>query len=97
MKYFVSVKKEVEVDECGACGGIWLDYGELGQIRNQFLTEEERKKAAQAYFSEFFDEKLAKMRAESEAQLQRAKKFARMFRFICPTYYIPGKQEWGAF
>lgn len=96
-KHFVSVKHEIEVDECPTCGGIWLDCGELGQIRNQYTTEEERSKAAHAYFSELFDDKLAAMRAESEAKLQKAKKFARVFRFICPTYYIPGKQEWGAF
>lgn len=97
MKHFVSVKKEVEVDECGACAGIWLDYGELGKIRNQYATEEERKNAAQAYFSTLFDDHLAAMRAEGEEKLNKAKKIAKMFRFICPSYYIPGKQEWGAF
>jgi len=24
-------------------------------------------------------------------------KISNMFRFICPSYYIPGKQDWGAF
>ena len=97
LKHFMSVKKEVEVDECPTCGGVWLDYGELGQIRKQYATEEERKQAAQAYFSELFDDKLTAMCAENEAKLEKAKKFARMFRFICPSYYIPGKQVWGAF
>ena len=26
-------KSEVEIDECGGCGGIWLDAGELAKIR----------------------------------------------------------------
>ena len=96
-KHFVSVKREVEVDECPACGGVWVDSGELGQIHNQFVTEEERKKAAQTYFSELFSDKLTKMRAEGEEKSKKAKKIAQIFRFICPSYYLPGKQDGGAF
>ena len=97
MKHFMSVKKEVEVDECPACGGFWLDTGELGQIRSQFENEADRQRAADEYFEEVFGDDLAKMRAESEEKLKRARNIAKMFRFICPSYYIPGKQEWGAF
>lgn len=28
MKHFFSVKKEVELNECESCAGIWLDTGE---------------------------------------------------------------------
>ena len=94
MRHFVSVKRQVEVDECPACAGIWLDHGELGSIRTQYASEEERKKAAGAYFDEVFGEKLAEMREEN---LQKSQRNARLFRFICPSYYIPGKQRWGAF
>jgi len=94
MRHFVSVKRQVEVDECPACGGIWLDHGELGSIRTQYASEEERKKAAGAYFDEVFGEKLAEMREEN---LQISQRIARLFRVICPSYYIPGKQRWGAF
>ena len=97
MRHFFSVKKEVEVDECPGCGGFWLDIGELGKIRGLFNTEEERHKAADEYFSEVFGDKLTAMRAEDEAKLNKARRIANMFRFICPTYYIPGKQDWGAF
>lgn len=97
MRHFFSVKKEVEVDECPGCGGFWLDAGELGKIRGLFNTEEERHKAADEYFSEVFGDKLTAMRAEDEAKPNKAHKIANMFRFICPTYYIPGKQDWGAF
>ena len=97
MKHFMSLKREVEVDECPACGGFWLDAGELGRIRGQFETEADRKRAADEYFSEVFGEELAKMRAEDDRKLRRARRIAKMFRFICPSYYIPGKQEWGAF
>jgi len=97
MRHFYSVKMQVEVDECPACGGFWLDVGELAMVRKEFRTEEERRKAAEEYFSEIFDKELAEMRAKSAEQAERVRKIARMFRFICPSYYIPGKQAWGAF
>ena len=97
MRHFFSVKKEVEVDECPGCGGFWLDAGELRKIRSLFNTEEERHEAADDYFSEVFGDKLAAMRAEDEAKLAKARRVSNMFRFICPSYYIPGKQAGGAF
>lgn len=97
MRHFHSVKKEVVVDECPRCGGFWLDFGELGQIRRQYDSEDERQKAAKEYFKEIFGEKLKKMKEESEEKNEKAKKIARMFRFVCPSYYISGKQDWGAF
>jgi len=97
MKHFMSVKREVELDECPACGGFWLDAGELGQIRRQFETEADRKGAAEKYFADVFGDKLERMRKESGEKLQRARKIANVFRFIVPSYYIPGDQGWGAF
>jgi Zn-finger nucleic acid-binding protein len=97
MRHFFSVKKEVEVDECPNCAGFWLDAGELGRIRSQFDLEADRKKAAESYFEAIFGGELSKMQAEGEEKLRKARKIARMFRFICPSYYIPGKQDWGAF
>jgi hypothetical protein len=97
LRHFFSVKREVEVDECAGCGGFWLDAGELKKIRRQFATEKERKNAAGAYFDEIFGEKLRAMQAQSQEKLEKSKKVARLFRFICPSNYIPGKQKWGAF
>ena len=97
MRHFFSVKKEVVVDECPGCAGFWLDAGELGKIRTLFKTEEERHKAADEYFQEVFGDKIAAAQAEDDAKLQKARKIANMFRFICPSYYIPGDQSWGAF
>ncbi len=94
---FYSVKRQVQVDQCPKCGGIWLDVGELATIRTQYASEGERKQAAEAYFDEIFGEKLVAMEAESEEKAEKAHRFARIFRFICPSYYIPGKQRWGAF
>lgn len=97
MRHYTSVKRRVTIDECPECGGIWLDAGELGSIRSEFASEEERHKAATAYFSELFDGPLSVERANTSAKRARAQQFARLFRFICPSDYLPGKQSWGAF
>lgn len=34
---FFSPEKRVQVDECGGCGGIWLDAGELERIRHESM------------------------------------------------------------
>jgi len=97
MRHFFSVKKEVEVDECPSCAGFWLDAGELRRIRSLFENEHQKHQAAQEYFAELFGDKLAAMKAESQEKLAKARKISNMFRFICPSHYIPGKQSWGAF
>ena len=75
----------------------WLDVGELATIRTEFATEEERDQAAAQYFSELFDSELIAAHSETLEDLESAQRIAYIFRFICPSYYIPGKQEWGAF
>ncbi len=82
------------VDVCkNGCGGILLDAGELRKIRDQFETEADRKQAANEYFDADFGDDRAKLRAEDAQTLKRARHIANMFNYICPSYYIPGKQE----
>lgn len=97
LRHFMSVKKEIEVDECGKCGGIWLDGGELRQIRDQFKTEDDRKAAFNQYFDKAFSSELEEQQAKSAEGLEKSRKFSRAFRFICPSYYIPGKQAGGSY
>jgi Zn-finger nucleic acid-binding protein len=97
MRHFYSPRREIEVDECPKCGGCWLDAGELATLRQQYDSEAERRQAADRYFSELFGEKLREMEERSEGQLAKARRIARIFRLLCPSYYVPGKQQWGAF
>jgi Zn-finger nucleic acid-binding protein len=97
MRHFVSVKMEVVVDECPACGGHWVDFGELAKIRGQFSSEADREAAAHAYFDEVSGWKRQQMQSASQEKTAKARRIAGMFKFICPSYYIPGKQKWGAF
>jgi len=82
MRRYFSVKKQIEIDECAQCGGIWLDADELARIRGEFTTEAERVEAAQAHFSAEFDDQLDAARGESQAKLQKATRFAHMFNWI---------------
>ena len=97
MRNFFSTKRQIEVDTCPQCAGVWLDARELASIRTQFDSEEARKEAAGEMFRELFGSQLAQMKRESEEKAAQARRFARVFRFICPSYYIPGDQEWGAY
>lgn len=97
MRHFWSVKRGVTIDECPECGGIFLDAGELARIRSEFATEGARHAAADAYFKEVVDPLLDTERAASAEELARAQKFASTFRFICPSWYVPGKQAGAAF
>jgi len=97
MRHFFSPKKQVTVDECPKCEGYWLDAGELHTIRHEYASEAERKKAAEKYFNVVFGKELAAMRTKSEKHYSTARKIAHLFRMICPSYYLPGKQDGGAF
>ncbi|HET7876040.1 MAG TPA: zf-TFIIB domain-containing protein [Methylomirabilota bacterium] len=96
-RHFWSVKRQVAVDECPQCGGYWLDGGELLAIRSEYATEKDRVRAAEEYFEDVFGPEFRAQARQSEEALRRARRVAHMFRFICPSYYIPGKQDWGAF
>jgi uncharacterized protein len=78
-RFFFTIRREVEVDECPKCGGMWLDSGELAHIRSQFNSEEERRTAALQHFDELFGEELAQMRAESQAKRESAERIGRLF------------------
>ncbi|MFV8816522.1 zf-TFIIB domain-containing protein [Haliea sp. E17] len=97
MRNFFSVKKEVEIDTCANCAGVWLDMGELNHIRKQYASEEERKADAAAAFDEMFGPELERLKLEREHKLENARRIANMLKFICPSYYLPGNQDGGAF
>lgn len=42
VKNYSSIKKQIQVDECYACGGKFLDNNELERIRSEYKNEAER-------------------------------------------------------
>ena len=97
MRHFWSVKRAVTIDECPECGGIFLDAGELASVRSEFVSESDRHAAADAYFADVVDPLFNEERAKSAEELAKAQAFARTFRFLCPSEYIPGQQAGAAF
>lgn len=96
-RYYSSVKRQVAVDECPNCAGVWLDDGELAAIRAEFATQSEREASNAAYMEGVMAETTAQATKEREALKERTDRFSRMFRFLYPSYYLPGKQDWGTF
>jgi hypothetical protein len=82
MRHFFSPKRQVEVDECPGCGGVWLDAGELGRIRGMYKTEQERRRAAEEYFEEVLGVEFAEMKVRGEPQPPG--RIAEVFRFLSP-------------
>ncbi|MBN2102638.1 zf-TFIIB domain-containing protein [bacterium] len=97
MRHFFSTQMAVAVDECPKCGGFWLDAGELKQIREQFASEEDREKAAEAFIEKKFGAQLDKRKKALQQKSEKIDKAARAFKFLYPSAWIPGKQEWGTF
>ena len=95
-RHVFGATRGVTVDDCPECGGHWLDPGELATIRAEYASEADKEKEVQEYFSDLFDPRLAAEHAKSAEEPARARKFAHALRFICPSYFVPGKQEWGA-
>lgn len=80
-KHFFNIKREVEVDECHNCAGLWLDYGELSHIRKQYNTEEERNKAISEYLDEIIAKEFQSIHGKNEENLKKARRIANIFRF----------------
>ncbi len=81
--------KEINVDECYACGGFFLDSGELREIRDNFMSEQECK--------QYCDKLLggnpicAKGTQDALKDKQRAEALVSYTKFIRLSYYATGK------
>ncbi len=83
--------KQVNVDECYQCGGFFLDSGELGVIKESFMSEEERDLYIQSLLSETpefqgNEEQIAKLKAKKEAAYNMTKHFTL-------SYYMNRKKK----
>ena len=97
MRHFFSTLMAVAVDECPKCGGYWLDAGELKQIREQFDSEADREKSAHEFVEKKFGPELAARKKAIQEKNDKIDKAANAFKFLYPSAWIPGKQDWGMF
>jgi len=77
--------KEVNVDECYACGGFFLDSGELREIRDNYMSEGERDVYVQKLVGETLlaeDAGRAKLRAAGCQKIGSL--FSKRWPFIWP-------------
>lgn len=75
--------KEVNVDECYGCGGFFLDSGELQEVRDSYMTEEEEDAYVQKLLEEVpeyqaMKEEMAAQKAEQREAAGR--KLGRLLR-----------------
>lgn len=70
LQHKFSREKPVAVDECPNCGGVWLDGGELAEIRRPAIAKEERIEATQKFFNALLAEELAELKARRGASIQ---------------------------
>jgi uncharacterized protein len=52
MRHFSTATRAVTIDECPTCAGIWLDNGELEQIRSEHVSAADRRRAVVRVFEE---------------------------------------------
>ena len=98
MRHYFSPLRQIEIDQCPMCGGVWLDAGELAKIRELFPHKEDREAATEALVQEAVKSSgMIEMLAESEARKTKARQISNLFRWLCPSSYIPGKQDGAAF
>lgn len=64
MRHYFSDRRQVEVDTCPHCGGVWLDAGELAMIRREIQEKRQQEEATRLYFRKFFDQDYVKTRAQ---------------------------------
>jgi len=62
---FFSPRRRVEIDECPGCGGVWLDAGELEEIRKE-MEEEQRGQLRPAQLSMTVIRQIYRFRLEQQ-------------------------------
>ena len=96
-----SAARNLLLSHCRGKWVFWLDAGELEMIRGAYNSEKDKEKEEDRYVDKYIDknfgDEMRKMREQSAKKLGFAKKFARIFRFVCPSYYIQGKQNGAPF
>jgi Zn-finger nucleic acid-binding protein len=86
MRHFSSARQTVVVDECPTCAGMWLDFGELGQIRSEYPTEEARRQAAQAHLKLMLGDELDARRAGNRERMEMAQRLSNILMTPWPLW-----------
>lgn len=77
--------KEINVDECAACGGFFLDAGELAAIRDNFMNDKEREAYQKRLIAEMPE--YSATFVSLEKQKARNEAIGRFTWLLSPGYY----------
>lgn len=82
IKHFVSIKKEIQIDDCYSCGGKFLDYCELEKMRSQYNSTEERVKDVVDYIYKTGEAEFKQVNEDYEKGVANRSALAKIFRSI---------------
>ncbi len=88
-KNYSSVKREIEIDECYACGGKFLDNGELQKFREEFENDADRTAATMRELYDTVGAKLNQIEAEAEMARKNQSPMLKLFNAM-----VYGKTKW---
>ena len=80
------------MDECYGCGGIFLDSGELQELRDHSMSPEEEKVYLNKLVEALPETKALEQQAQKDEQ--RADALAHYTRFLRLSYYATGGHDW---
>lgn len=85
-QHFFCASQRLEVDSCPACGGYWLDHGELARLRAEFATAQAREEATREFVDDL--ERLHVKEACPQAldRAARVHSLSAMFRIVGSRY-----------
>ena len=73
VRRYYSPKEQIEIDECPITGGIWLNGGDLHQIRELFPSQEDRRLAYRDFAVRWKNSNdIEKMKRESTLRARKA-------------------------
>jgi uncharacterized protein len=78
MRRYYSPTRQVELDECPECGGIWLDLGELCGIRSENAPGADRDRVT----DEFLRANLQEIAIENTRELEWNRRMTSLFGFL---------------
>ena len=81
--------KEVNVDECYSCGGMFLDSGELQALRDEYMSDAEQD----AYVRDLIEDLPAMhaLREDTERLEERSSALHHMVRYLRLSYWVTGQ------
>lgn len=83
VRRYYSPKEQIEIDECPITGGIWLDGGDLHQIRELFPSQDDRRFAYRDFAIRWKNSNdIEKMKRESALRARKANQVTNLLEWL---------------